>query len=192
MKANPARAALDRLRGLAVAARDGLDGLLHTWRRRRAAGRLMELLPRTVLFVCLGNICRSPYAARLLALRAGTRVRAESGGYLGPGRAPPSEALEVARARGIEHADHVSTLVTREQIEAAEVTFVFDRFNVANVHRTPGARLDRVLWLGDFDPQWTGKRAIIDPWGKPLAEYEATFARIDRCVEEIARILTRA
>ncbi|MEX2048877.1 MAG: hypothetical protein WEB90_04805 [Gemmatimonadota bacterium] len=180
---------LDRLRRLLVAARDGLDGLLHARRRRRAAERLAALAPGTILFLCLGNICRSPYAARVLAARAGARVRAESGGYLGPGRAPPSEAQQIARSRGIDHADHVSALVTTEQIAAADVVFVFDRFNVANVKSTPGARLDRVLWLGDFDPVWTGKRAIIDPWGKPLTEYEATFVRIERCIDEVIRAL---
>jgi protein-tyrosine-phosphatase len=182
---------LSLLRRSLVAVRDGIDRLLHPRRRRRAKRRLAELAPRAILFLCLGNICRSPYAARVLAARVGTGVRAESAGYLGPGRPPPSEALEIARGRGIDHADHVSALVTSEQIEAAEAIFVFDRFNVRNVKTTPGARLDRVLWLGDFDPVWTGKRAIVDPWGKPLAEYEATFVRIERCVEEVARILTR-
>jgi len=180
---------LDRLRSLIVSVRDRADGLLHARRGRRARARLAELAPGTVLFVCLGNICRSPYAARVLAARAPGRVRAESSGYLGPGRNPPSEALEVARRRGIDHADHVSALTTEAQIAAADVVFVFDRFNVANVRRTQGARLDRVLWLGDFDPVWTGKRAIIDPWGRALSEYEATFVRIERCIDEVVRTL---
>lgn len=180
---------LRSLRSSLVAARDRLDGLLHSRRRRWAERRLVELSPRTVLFLCLGNICRSPYAARLLALRGGARLRVESAGYLGPGRPPPPEALEAARARGVDHADHVSALVTGEQIERADVVFVFDRFNVRNLRKTPGARPDRVLWLGDFDPLWAGKRAISDPWGKSLADYEATFARIERCVAEVVRIL---
>ena len=172
-----------------VAARDGIDGLLHARRRRRAAERLARLAPRSLLFVCLGNICRSPYAARVLSARAAGHVRAESAGYIGPGRAPPCEAQEIARGRGIDHGDHVSSLVTAEQMDAADVVFVFDRFNLRDVRATPGVRLDRVLWLGDFDPVWTGKRAIIDPWGKVRSEYEATFVRIERCIDEVIRAL---
>lgn len=191
-KTNPLRAALGVVRSGLVALRDFLDGKLHPSRRGVALARLEEIAPRTVLFVCLGNICRSPYAARVLSARVGAAVRVESSGYLGPGRAPPSEALEVARAFGIDHADHVSRRTTREMLEAADAVFIFDRFNLKNVRDAPGARLDRVFWLGDFDREWVGKRAIADPWGKPLDQYRAAFERIGRCVEEVERVVSRS
>jgi protein-tyrosine-phosphatase len=191
MKSNPVRAVLGWLRRGLVGLRDGVDGWLHPRRRRAAHARLAELAPSAVLFICLGNICRSPYAARVMG-GLGSAVRADSSGYLGPGRAPPSEALEVARSRGIEHADHVSKLTTPEMLDSAQAVFVFDRFNVKNLRDSPGARPERVLWLGDFDPEWSGKRAIVDPWGKPLEEYRATFERIERCVAEVVRVLNRA
>jgi len=171
-----------------VTLRDWIDGRLHARRRRRAIRRMLSVAPSSVLFVCLGNVCRSPYAASVW--RRDSRIPAQSGGYLGPGRSPPDEAIRVARARGIEHASHVSKLVTAEMLRTADLVFVFDRFNVAQLARA-GARLDRVVWLGDFDPVWTGKRAIIDPWGKSIDEFASTFERIDRCVGEAARLLAR-
>jgi protein-tyrosine-phosphatase len=180
---------IELLRRPLAAVRDRVDGLLHLRRRRIAAARLAELRPATVLFVCLGNVCRSPYAARVLASRTTQPLVARSGGYLGPGRSPPSEALQAARARGIEHSDHVSRILSPEEVGAADVIFVFDRFNVRDVRRSRSARPTPVLWLGDFDPLWTGKRAIIDPWGKPQAEFDSTFARIERCVDEVVRAL---
>jgi protein-tyrosine phosphatase len=139
----------------------------------------------SVLFVCLGNICRSPYAERVLARRGNGALRVHSAGFIGPGRRPPPEALEVARARGIEHAEHVSRTLTRELLEGADVLFVFDRHLARRVRSTAGARADRILWLGDFDPEWAGKRAIADPWGKPVEEFQRTFARIERCVDAL-------
>ena len=48
---------------------------------------------------------------------------------------------------------------------------------------------NKVYWLGDFDPIWAGKRAIIDPWGKTLADFLSTFERIERCVDEVVAVL---
>jgi protein-tyrosine-phosphatase len=189
MNTNPARALVARVRAGLVSVRDWIDGRLHVYRRRRAAARLAALAPSSILFVCLGNICRSPYAARALAARSVDGLRIDSSGYLGPGRNPPPEAIEVARDRGIDHGDHVSKLTTAEMLEAQAI-FVFDRYNLQNLRRS-GVDTERVYWLGDLDPIWAGKRAIADPWGKPLDQYRATFERIDRCVDGLVCALNR-
>jgi protein-tyrosine phosphatase len=162
--------------------------MLHPYRRARARRRLREIAPGSVLFVCVGNVCRSPYAERVLGREGNGAVRAVSAGIMGPGRRPPAKALEVARARGVEHADHTSRVLTRDLIEATDVLFVFDRHNARSLPKR-GRRADRIFWLGDFDPQWAGRRAILDPWGKPIDEFERTFERIERCVREVAHAL---
>jgi protein-tyrosine phosphatase len=124
-----------------------------------------------------------------MSVRAHTDVDVGSAGFIGPGRAPPDVALSVARSRGVDHSDHRSRTVTREMLTASDVTVVFDRFNVRDLRRSPGARLGRVFWLSDFDTSWTGKRAIIDPWGKGPEEFDETFARIERCVLEMLSVL---
>lgn len=116
-------------------------------------------------------------------------IDVSSAGFIGPGRAPPDTALSVAKSRGIDHSDHRSQTVTPELMASSDVTVVFDRFNVRDVRRSPGARLDRLFWLSDFDPMWTGRRAIIDPWGKGFEEFDETFARIERCVLEMLSVL---
>ena len=45
--------------------------------------------------------------------------------------------------------------------------------------------MDRAFWMGDLEPTWDGRRAILDPWGKPRDEFERVFDRIDRCVREL-------
>lgn len=190
-EAAPADGSWRRLRRGLVAARDRLDRVLHPYRRRRAAARLAGLAPDCVLFVCLGNVCRSPFAAYLLEARTGGAIRSGSAGFIGPGRAPPPEALQVAASRGIRHEGHVSRVLASADLDPACALFVFDRFNARDVRARAGAESRRVFWLGDFDPEWSGKRAILDPWGKPVADFEITFDRIARCVDEVARILTR-
>ena len=47
----------------------------------------------------------------------------------------------------------------------------------------------RVLILGDLDPLAPPTRTIIDPWGQPPDVFDESYARITRCVDELARLL---
>ena len=136
------------VRRFLVFLRDSLDRRLHPRRRRRARRRLQAIAPRSALFVCLGNICRSPYGERVLSERGRTLLEVDSAGFIGPGRPPPEQAITAARACGIEHGDHRSKILTSALLEAADVIFVFDRHNVRRLLKAPGARADRVYWLG--------------------------------------------
>lgn len=40
----------------------------------------------------------------------------------------------------------------------------------------------RVLVLGDFDPEPIETREIADPWGGSAAAFDASYARVRRCV----------
>ena len=64
------------------------DRLLHPLRRRAARADLTRrVAPSSMLVICHGNICRSPFAAAVLRARlAGTGVCVESAGFFGPGR----------------------------------------------------------------------------------------------------------
>ncbi len=74
------------------------ERLLHAQRRRRAVARLQRYPePPSILLVCVGNICRSPYAAAVLRQRLngflGKEYQFRSAGFIGPGRPPPPAAI---------------------------------------------------------------------------------------------------
>jgi len=98
--------------------------------------------------------------------------------------------MEVACARGIEHSEHRSRVVSAADLQSFDVVFFFDRHNKARLMGAPGVRPDRAFWLGDLEPEYGGRRAILDPWGKPKPEFERVFDRIERCVAEVNRGLT--
>ena len=98
-----------------LAVGDALDRARHPARHRAARTAVAALRPRSVLFVCLGNVCRSPYAEWAVRDALESRgVAVASAGFIGPGRAPPDMAQAVARKRGVEHAASRSMLVTPE------------------------------------------------------------------------------
>jgi protein-tyrosine phosphatase len=169
--------------------------LLHTLRRRAALRRLAHRrLSGTVLFVCLGNICRSPYAAATFSQGLGVawrgRVRVDSAGFLGPGRSAPGHAVEVAADRGIDLSGHRSRLVSPEMWAGAELVVVMEPGQQGILEALFGRGNREIVILGDLDPQAVGMRAIADPVGQPKAAFEESYARIDRCVGELVKVLS--
>src|SRR2546426_12655793 len=86
------------------------DRILHPLRRRRALEALLRRpRPATLLIICHGNICRSPFAAALLG-RALPGLRVESAGVPGLARASPARARAAGARRGVRSEEHTSEL----------------------------------------------------------------------------------
>jgi protein-tyrosine phosphatase len=133
----------------------------------------------SVLVVCYGNICRSPFAAaRLAGYLAPARVRVGSAGFIGPNRACPPEAVMAAARRGVDLAAHRSHLIV--VMDPAQARIIRDRF---------GRLLRDILVLGDLDPAPLARRTIHDPVDQTLEVFEQSYARIERCVVELVQVL---
>jgi protein-tyrosine-phosphatase len=171
-----------------------IDRALHPWRHRRAIRRLRALgSVRRILVVCQGNICRSPFAAELLAERVRSHgIEVWSAGFLGQGRPSPREALVAAAEHGIDLHEHRSRLVAPSLLGAVDLIIVMDGGQWSTLRFDFGRRGTRLLFLGDLDPGAPRARAIADPWERPLEEFRAVYARIDRCVGVLVTLLTEA
>ena len=166
--------------------------VLHRLRRQRALTALRRR-PRvtSLLVVCRGNVCRSPFAAALLCRLSRHRVRVSSVGFTAPGRPSPAEAVAAALRHGVDLSVHRSQLLTAEAVRAADVIVVMDLIQ-RNEICARFRRTERdVLVLGDLDPQPVETRRIRDPVRQPLAVFEQTYARIERCVRELVRVIHR-
>src|SRR5207245_1676219 len=121
----------EAIRPLARALRRAPERRLHAWRRRAALVQLAQLgVPRSVLFVCHGNICRSPYAAYAFRQRIppmfATAMRVDSAGFVGPGRPSPGTAIESAAHRGVDLSPHRARVLTRQRVEDSDVVVVME------------------------------------------------------------------
>src|SRR3989442_12759849 len=102
--------------------------IFHRWSRRAAAARLARRgLPASILFVCHGNICRSPLAAALLRRALSQKkVGVASAGFMGPGRPAPPEAVAAAAHYGVDLSAHRSQLLTADRARGADLIVVMD------------------------------------------------------------------
>lgn len=170
------------------------DSLLQQRRRRAAHMQLRRLEPHRILFVCHGNICRSPFAAAVFARscpsQLSERVTVVSAGFFGPGRTPPPQALAAGFRFGIDMSAHRSALVTEESLKAADLVVVMSADQARDLRARVKTLSTKVLVLGDLDPSPTNRRTIADPWGGSDSAFEGSYERIERCVRELVRLLT--
>lgn len=138
----------------------------------------MSERPPAVLFVCLGNICRSPLAEaafRAEAERAGLRVEIDSAGTgdWHVGRPPDPRAQEVARTAGVEIASLRARQVVTEDFTRFTHIFAMDDQNLANLRAmAPAGAPARMSLLLDLVPGREGA-SVSDPYhgGEELFEY---------------------
>jgi protein-tyrosine phosphatase len=139
-----------------------------------------------VLFVCTGNICRSPMAKGVfttLVRRAGLGdafTIDSAGTYDGHvGRPASPLAVEAARLRGYEIADHRSRLLTNEDLERFEHPMAMDRTHLAAMRwMAPRKLQDRPQMLMSSAPE-LNVIDIADPYGGPAAGYERALDLIE-------------
>jgi len=141
-----------------------------------------------VLFVCLGNICRSPVAEgvfRDLVERAGLggRVEVESAGtasyHAGEGRDP--RAVAVARRRGIELVG-TARAVTARDLTRFDLILAMDAENLADLRRLAagnGAAVELRL-LREFDPGASGELDVPDPYYGGARGFEDVHDIVER------------
>lgn len=140
--------------------------------------------------ICLGNICRSPYAEfALKRALPGTHIEVGSAGFIGPGRASPERAQAAAAALGIDLGPHRSKLITTKMLREHELLVVMETGQRSRLLVEHGVRDGQILVLGDLDPRPIETRTILDPYAGSAEEFARCYDRVQRCIDVLGAVL---
>jgi protein-tyrosine phosphatase len=152
-------------------------------------------MTRRVLFVCLGNICRSPTAEavfRDLVQREASQlaIEVDSAGTHAyhAGSAPDERAIAAARRRGIDMSRLRARKVEATDFERFDLVLAMDEQNLQRLRQlAPATHRDRVRLFLDYAPKLL-RRDVPDPYYGDATGFEEVLD----LVEEAARGLLAA
>ena len=150
---------------------------------------LAQSSPR-LLFLCRGNICRSPFAEVYARqrLRGNTYELGSAGSYPVEGRSSPPEALAAGRALGVSLDAHRSRTLAPELVDWAGAILCMDDRDRRLLRETYPSAANKVFYLGAFAPQ-SASIHIADPWSQPLERYASCYREITAAVDGLVESL---
>jgi len=151
---------------------------------------------KAVLFVCLGNICRSPMAEAALreeAVAQGLALTIDSAGTSGlhVGESADARAIAEARHHGVDLSRHRARQVTPEDFLHFGHIFALDQRNLRDLSAVaPRRPLAKVALLMDMVPGREGT-AVIDPWYGGPTDFATTWDDVALAAKHIVAYLSR-
>jgi protein-tyrosine phosphatase len=152
-----------------------------------------------VLFVCLGNICRSPLGAAIMKKKVAANgmqsvVEVDSCGtsnyHIGDNADP--RTIANALAHGVPM-DHCARQLTGKDLETFDFIFAMDKNNYQNIQRLAnGINVrSKVMLMREFDPLSKGGE-VPDPYHGGEREFQEVYDILDRCTDNFLEYLKRS
>jgi protein-tyrosine phosphatase len=153
-----------------------------------------------VVFVCWGNICRSPMAARVaeraaadaglenVEFSSAATSREEIGAPIDP------RAQRVLAEHGYRSGGHLAHQITPDEIADADLVVAAEPIHVERMLRmAPDA--DNLSLLSDYDPEAPEGSGLPDPWYGGPEGFEDTLVAVEAAMpgllEEVRRLGAR-
>lgn len=140
---------------------------------------------RSVLFVCLGNICRSPLAQGIFehqvnAAGLGPHFDADSAGTSGwhQGEPPHSGSIAVARKYGISIERQKSRPVHPKDADIFDYIIAMDTANRDSLLHEFRFPREKIFLMRDFHEQSPARKglSVPDPWGHGSEAFETVYS----------------
>jgi protein-tyrosine phosphatase len=146
-----------------------------------------------VLFVCMGNICRSPTAEGLFQQYITTQglahqFKLDSAGTVSEhvGEAPDSRAIRVAEQHGLNIRHLRARLITPQDFVTFDYILTMDKHNIRTLTALcpPLYQHKICLFLGD--------KEVPDPYSGDMSDFEHAFALMNTALPALLQMLMQA
>ena len=149
--------------------------------------------PKYLLFICKGNICRSPFAERLagkMVLDKGIEgVSVDSAGFEAVNsNSSPTEAVRSALRFGISIGNHSAKALDGSMMKRADMVLVMEVAHKRRLSKAFPIDKDKIYLLplfNNFSSGWTNKYIrfnIPDPYGQAEDKFTDCYFQIDHCL----------
>jgi protein-tyrosine phosphatase len=152
-----------------------------------------------ILFVCLGNICRSPLAEGVFAhyidqKGLNNEILCDSAGTAGYhiGACPDSRSIKTAQSYGIE-LKHLGRRLSVRDFDNFDYILAMDNNNYQDImalknRNNPNGKA-KVFMFRDFDP--AGKGNVPDPYYGSIRDFEEVYEMCERTSENLLEYIMR-
>lgn len=141
--------------------------------------------PTSALFVCLGNICRSPSAESVMRTKCqqtGLEIAFDSAGTAGYhiGESPDHRAIKVGKTLGYDLSNLQARQVKHDDFYRFDIIFAMDDSNLATLKKIQPK--DATAHIRLFD-----NKAVADPYYGNDDDFMAMFNHIEQAADKLLK-----
>jgi len=151
---------------------------------------MIENTIRSILYVCTGNVYRSPVAEEMTRQLLGNLdIRVESAGVTDyNGKPLRKEILELTKIHGIDISSHRPRQVNADLVNSADLILVFDNSHIKEMEEMFPKAKNKTVLIKDYSGYYDNPD-MEDLWGKPPEEFEKFITQlkvyVQGCVNRI-------
>jgi len=138
-----------------------------------------------ILVVCVGNICRSPTAERLLKTYNPNLTLDSAGLGALVGKGADANALSVAAKHDVSLEGHSARQISARMCREYDLILVMEKRHIDSLCDIAPEMRGKVMLFG----HWDAEREIPDPYRKSLEAFEAVYSLLDRSARQWAQAL---
>jgi len=133
---------------------------------------------KSAIFICEGNICRSPFAEKYLKAARPELSITSCGMQFQSSKMSPLNAVEAARKFDVDVSLHLSRYIGDADLNNPDMIFIMDKINHQKIRRTYPQIMDKVFLLDE-------NGGIADPYGKEFNDYIQCYTKIKANIDRV-------
>lgn len=138
----------------------------------------------SILFLCKGNICRSPFAEEYAKSKLPSLNFYSAGINPKDGKESPDLAIVASRSFNIDLSKHGARKMSQKILDKFDIILVFDLENLMDIRKHYPQVKDKTFIISHIiDEPW-----IDDPYGKRIEEFQNSYKLISESLDRIIEI----